>query len=280
MDHQNKTLRRMEAGKKQTHKLPLPEWTPPATAHTVANHFSALSASPSHSSANILFYFYGPVALWGFSTSSFSPPWNTNVETMSNTLCVVGSMFGKSRAYLSCRRPWWWHAGLIPWPLSVSGSAEAQQGKAAAVPESAPCVFSIGLQSVFLPSQECGPCYVMNMGSVVGIIASDIFLTIFIIICVFCLATRHRRRRECDPKDGEQWLTCRLWSCDESVTDLLVLCLSVSRETTPEGKRNLQTSISKKMAVEVTDSPYQVKVPLWIHIKISSRSMLIYLKSR
>lgn len=138
----------------------------------------------------------------------------------------------------------------------------------------------VGLQSVFLPSQECGPCYVMNMGSVMGIIASDIFLTIFIIICVFCLATRHRRRRECDPKDGEQWLTRRLWSCDESVTDLLVLCLSVSRETTPEGKRNLQTSISKKMAVEVTDSPYQVKVPLWIHIKIGSGSMLIYLKGR
>lgn len=33
---------RMEAGKEQTHKLPLPEWTPPAAAHTVANHFSAV----------------------------------------------------------------------------------------------------------------------------------------------------------------------------------------------------------------------------------------------
>ncbi|XP_075882792.1 TYRO protein tyrosine kinase-binding protein [Nelusetta ayraudi] len=90
---------------------------------------------------------------------------------MSNTLCVVGSVFG---------------------------SAEGQQ--------------------------ECGSCYMMNMGSVMGIVASDIILTIFITICVFCLATRHRRRREGDPQDG---------------------------------KRNLQTSISKKMAAEVTDSPYQ-----------------------
>lgn len=43
---------------------------------------------------------------------------------------------------------------------------------------------------------------------------------------------------------------------------------------TPEGKRNLQTSISKKMTAEVADSPYQVKY----HFR--SGSMLIYLQSR
>lgn len=50
-DHLNKTLQRMEAGETQTDKLPLPEWTPPAAAHTVAYHFSALSASPTYHSS-------------------------------------------------------------------------------------------------------------------------------------------------------------------------------------------------------------------------------------
>ncbi|XP_068592065.1 TYRO protein tyrosine kinase-binding protein [Cebidichthys violaceus] len=72
--------------------------------------------------------------------------------------------------------------------------------------------------------QDCGSCYLINMGSVLGIIASDIILTIFIIISVFCFATHHKRRREWD-------------SCD--------------------GKRNLPSSASNKMATDVTESPYQ-----------------------
>ncbi|XP_068995859.1 TYRO protein tyrosine kinase-binding protein [Embiotoca jacksoni] len=72
--------------------------------------------------------------------------------------------------------------------------------------------------------QECGSCYLINMGSVMGIIASDIIFTILIIISVFCFATHHRRRRDWDSHDG---------------------------------KRNLPSSVSKKMATEVTESPYQ-----------------------
>uniref|UniRef100_A0A3P8T4S3 TYRO protein tyrosine kinase-binding protein n=1 Tax=Amphiprion percula TaxID=161767 RepID=A0A3P8T4S3_AMPPE len=71
--------------------------------------------------------------------------------------------------------------------------------------------------------QDCGSCYMINMSSVLGIIASDIILTIFITISVFCIATHHRRKRR-DSHDG---------------------------------KRNLPSSISKKMATEVTESPYQ-----------------------
>ncbi|XP_029959157.1 TYRO protein tyrosine kinase-binding protein [Salarias fasciatus] len=72
--------------------------------------------------------------------------------------------------------------------------------------------------------QECGSCYLVSMESVLGIIASDIILTIFISISVFCFATHHRRRSERDSHDG---------------------------------KRNLSSSVSKKAATEVTESPYQ-----------------------
>ncbi|XP_044063546.1 TYRO protein tyrosine kinase-binding protein isoform X2 [Siniperca chuatsi] len=72
--------------------------------------------------------------------------------------------------------------------------------------------------------QECSSCYIINMGSVMAIIASDIILTIFITISVFCFATHHKRRGEWDSHDG---------------------------------KRNLPSSISKKMTTEVTESPYQ-----------------------
>uniref|UniRef100_A0A3Q0SEJ1 TYRO protein tyrosine kinase-binding protein n=1 Tax=Amphilophus citrinellus TaxID=61819 RepID=A0A3Q0SEJ1_AMPCI len=71
---------------------------------------------------------------------------------------------------------------------------------------------------------ECGSCYLINMGSVIGIIASDIILTIFITISVFCFATHQRRRREWDSHNG---------------------------------KRSVSSSVSKKMATEVTESPYQ-----------------------
>ncbi|XP_053183276.1 TYRO protein tyrosine kinase-binding protein [Scomber japonicus] len=70
--------------------------------------------------------------------------------------------------------------------------------------------------------QECSSCYLISMGSVMGIMACDIILTIFITISVFCFATLHKRRREWDSHD----------------------------------KRNLPSS-SKKMTTEVTESPYQ-----------------------
>ncbi|XP_036931019.1 TYRO protein tyrosine kinase-binding protein [Acanthopagrus latus] len=72
--------------------------------------------------------------------------------------------------------------------------------------------------------QDFGSCYVINIGTVIGIIASDIVLTIFIAISVFCFATHHKRRR--DTHDGRP-------------------------------SRNLPPSVSKKMATEVTESPYQ-----------------------
>ncbi|XP_054903927.1 TYRO protein tyrosine kinase-binding protein [Poeciliopsis prolifica] len=72
--------------------------------------------------------------------------------------------------------------------------------------------------------QECGTCYLINMGSVIGIIASDIILTVFLIISVFCFASHHRRRREQESHDG---------------------------------RRNLSLSVSNKMTPEDTESPYQ-----------------------
>ncbi|KAM3614442.1 uncharacterized protein V6R79_014373 [Siganus canaliculatus] len=72
--------------------------------------------------------------------------------------------------------------------------------------------------------QDCGSCYVINMGSVMAIVASDIIMTILITISVFCFATRYKKRREWDSN---------------------------------EGNRNLPTSISKKIATEATESPYQ-----------------------
>ncbi|XP_030012938.1 TYRO protein tyrosine kinase-binding protein [Sphaeramia orbicularis] len=72
--------------------------------------------------------------------------------------------------------------------------------------------------------QECGSCYLINMGSVVAIIACDIMLTIFITISVFCFASVHKRRREVGFHDG---------------------------------KRSIPSTISKKMVAEVAESPYQ-----------------------
>ncbi|XP_034030947.1 TYRO protein tyrosine kinase-binding protein [Thalassophryne amazonica] len=71
--------------------------------------------------------------------------------------------------------------------------------------------------------QECGSCYQIHIGSVLGIIACDIILTIFITVSVFCCVTLQRRRRD--------------WESNE-------------------GKRNLQTP-QKKIVGEVTESPYQ-----------------------
>ncbi|XP_029360884.1 TYRO protein tyrosine kinase-binding protein [Echeneis naucrates] len=79
--------------------------------------------------------------------------------------------------------------------------------------------------SVFGSSEgqhECGSCYQINLESVIAIIATDIILTVFIIISVFCFATHHKRR---------------IWESHD-------------------GKRNT-SSVSKKISTEVTESPYQ-----------------------
>lgn len=55
---------------------------------------------------------------------------------------------------------------------------------------------------------DCGSCYMINVGSVAGIIASDIILTILITITVFCLGSHHSRRRKSDSHDGEH-LFCK-----------------------------------------------------------------------
>lgn len=46
-----------------------------------------------------------------------------------------------------------------------------------------------------------------------GIIASDIILTILITISVFCFATHHKRKREWESRDGEHYLSVYLWVC-------------------------------------------------------------------
>ncbi|XP_019728406.1 TYRO protein tyrosine kinase-binding protein isoform X1 [Hippocampus comes] len=55
--------------------------------------------------------------------------------------------------------------------------------------------------SLFGPGrQECGSCYLISMHSVIGIIVSDIFLTIFIAGSVFYLLTLLKKRTERDAK--------------------------------------------------------------------------------
>uniref|UniRef100_A0A8D3DEJ8 TYRO protein tyrosine kinase-binding protein n=1 Tax=Scophthalmus maximus TaxID=52904 RepID=A0A8D3DEJ8_SCOMX len=49
----------------------------------------------------------------------------------------------------------------------------------------------------------CGSCYLISIGSVIAIIASDIALTVFIAISVFCFASHHKRQRGRDSHDGE-----------------------------------------------------------------------------
>ncbi|KAF6739685.1 TYRO protein tyrosine kinase-binding protein [Oryzias melastigma] len=70
----------------------------------------------------------------------------------------------------------------------------------------------------------CDGCYLISLTSLIAIITSDIILTIFIIISVFCFATHQRRRRERDSLDA---------------------------------KKNSPLSTTKKVPTEVTESPYQ-----------------------
>lgn len=65
------------------------------------------------------------------------------------------------------------------------------------------CVWDLCRSLSFLSLQGCESCYIINMASVMGIIASDIILTILITVSVFCLVTHHRRQRQWEHNDGE-----------------------------------------------------------------------------
>lgn len=42
---------------------------------------------------------------------------------------------------------------------------------------------------------DCGTCYQLNMGVVIGIITCDIILTLLITISVYCFASREKRKK-------------------------------------------------------------------------------------
>ncbi|XP_068180556.1 TYRO protein tyrosine kinase-binding protein isoform X2 [Antennarius striatus] len=71
---------------------------------------------------------------------------------------------------------------------------------------------------------KCSSCYIINMASVIGIIASDIILTLLIAISVYCFASHHKRQKE--------------WNCHND-------------------KTNVPSSLPKRIDAEVTESPYQ-----------------------
>lgn len=79
------------------------------------------------------------------------------------------------------------------------------------------CVFGFCISIiccwVFFVLTECGSCYLINMESVIGIIASDIILTIFITISVFCFATHQRRKREWESHSGEHCIRVPFFTC-------------------------------------------------------------------
>ncbi|KAM9807064.1 TYRO protein tyrosine kinase-binding protein [Syngnathus typhle] len=52
--------------------------------------------------------------------------------------------------------------------------------------------------------QECGACYFISMQSVIGMIVSDIVLTIFIAVSVFYLIILHKKRTQENAKTHGQ----------------------------------------------------------------------------
>ncbi|XP_023690062.1 TYRO protein tyrosine kinase-binding protein isoform X2 [Paramormyrops kingsleyae] len=72
--------------------------------------------------------------------------------------------------------------------------------------------------------QECGSCYMLDTGTLVGIIIGDIILTLFIALSVFCFVSRLKMQ------NGLEAL---------------------------EGKGKIHTSSKKKKAEDLAESPYQ-----------------------
>uniref|UniRef100_A0A8C6SDR8 TYRO protein tyrosine kinase-binding protein n=1 Tax=Neogobius melanostomus TaxID=47308 RepID=A0A8C6SDR8_9GOBI len=68
---------------------------------------------------------------------------------------------------------------------------------------------------------DCGTCYHINMAVVIAIVICDILLTIFITVAVICFVRSYHRQRDLNEE------------------------------------RPVQSSASKKMSAEVTESPYQ-----------------------
>ncbi|XP_038849174.1 TYRO protein tyrosine kinase-binding protein-like [Salvelinus namaycush] len=73
-------------------------------------------------------------------------------------------------------------------------------------------------------SPDCGYCYQIDMGALVGIIACDIILTLLIALAMFCFASLRKKRSQ--------------------------------QESRLEGKGKTLTA-SKRKTVEITESPYQ-----------------------
>ncbi|XP_029600061.1 TYRO protein tyrosine kinase-binding protein-like [Salmo trutta] len=71
---------------------------------------------------------------------------------------------------------------------------------------------------------DCGQCYQIDMGTLVGIIACDIILTLLIALAVFCFASLRKKRSQ--------------------------------QESRLEGKGKTLTA-SKRKTVEIIESPYQ-----------------------
>lgn len=113
---------------------------------------------------------------------------------MSESLCVVGSWFGKWRAG---RRLWLWLLSELSLFL-FAGSAGEHPGRftnschcfqAALVPFS---------NVLFCSFTACGHCYVINTGALVGAIIADIILTVLITVFVFCFVMQYKRQRDPD----------------------------------------------------------------------------------
>ncbi|XP_066540061.1 TYRO protein tyrosine kinase-binding protein [Hoplias malabaricus] len=88
---------------------------------------------------------------------------------------------------------------------------------------------ALGLFGSAAAHQDCGSCYQINMGMVIGIIVCDLIITLLIAISVYCFATRQKKKSR---------LHTRSNSCDP-------------------GKGKLRQSSSRPKEVEITESPYQ-----------------------
>uniref|UniRef100_A0A8B9JTX4 TYRO protein tyrosine kinase-binding protein n=1 Tax=Astyanax mexicanus TaxID=7994 RepID=A0A8B9JTX4_ASTMX len=83
---------------------------------------------------------------------------------------------------------------------------------------------------------DCGSCYQINMGLVIGIVTCDIIVTLLIAVAVYCFATRQKKKSR---------LHTRANSCDP-------------------GK--FRQSSTKPKEVEITESPYQTLLSVWAPI--------------
>ncbi|XP_072535111.1 TYRO protein tyrosine kinase-binding protein [Salminus brasiliensis] len=91
------------------------------------------------------------------------------------------------------------------------------------------CFMTLGLFGSAAATGDCGSCYQINMGVVIGIITCDLIVTLLIAVSVYCFATRQKRKRR---------LHTRANSCEP-------------------GKGKLRQSSSRPKEVEITESPYQ-----------------------